>query len=156
MINATSLIYSKSAIARIEGVSPRDVVRFEVWAKVVFVIIRGRRPRFYSKKAFKQHFAAHRKQQAKELCTSRVKNNWFRAINPKKGTAYDVYALQDAIDCTCEDYANQIRFLKKGCCKHGYAVLLFELGFTTLADYVEQQRWVDTSYAPFEEELIAS
>lgn len=156
MISAKNFIYSKAAIARMENVSLRDVVRFEVWAKVVFVIIRGRRPRFYSKKAFKLHFVEHRKEQARELCTNRVKGNWFRAVNPRKGTAYDVYALQEGIDCTCEDYSNQIRFLKKGCCKHGYAVLMYHLGFSSLADYVEQQRWVDTSHPPFEEEYIAS
>lgn len=155
MITATSLIYSKSAIARMEGISPKDVVRLEVWAKVVFVIIKGRRPKFYSKKAFKSHFVRRRQQEARLLCTNRVKGNWFRAVNPRKGTAYDVYALRDGIDCTCEDYSNQIKFLKKGCCKHGYAVLL-HLGFSSLADYVEQQLWADTSHPPFEEEYIAS
>lgn len=155
MINAINILYSKAAIARIEGISPKDVVRFEVWAKVVFVIIRGRRPRFYSKKLFKQHFVTHRQQQARSLYTNRVKGNWFRAVNPKKGTAYDLYAMHDAIDCTCEDYSNQIKFLKKACCKHGYALLL-HLGFETLADYIEHQRWADTSHPPFEEEYIAS
>lgn len=148
MINATSLIYSKSAIARIEGISPKDVVRFEVWAKVVFVIVRGRRPRFYSKKLFKSHFVNRRREQAYSVEISRVKGNWYRAENLKKGTTYDVYALKDAIDCTCEDYSNQIRFLKKGCCKHGYAVLL-HLGFSSLADYVEHQQWADTSHPLF-------
>lgn len=158
MITAISLLYSKSALARIEDIKPSDIVRFEVWAKVVFVIIKGRRPRFYSKQLFKKHFVTRRQQEAREINTSRVKGNWFRAVNGKKGTAYSVYALQDGIDCTCEDYANQIRFLKKGCCKHGYAVLL-HLGFSTLADYVEHQRWVDTSHSSFleepEEDLVA-
>jgi hypothetical protein len=156
MITATNLLYSKNAIARMENIPVSEVVRFEVWASVVFVIIRGRRPKFYSKRVFKRHFVEHRREQAKEICTNRVKNNWFRAINPRKGTAYDVYALRDGIDCTCEDFSNQIRFFETGCCKHGYAVLLYELGFTTLADYVEQQRWVDTSHPPFEEEELVA
>ena len=157
MINAMNLIYSKSALARIENIRVSQIKRLEVWATVVFVVIEGRRPRFYSKKVFKQNFVMRRQQEARAIYINRVKGNWFRAVNPKKGSAYDVYALQDGIDCTCEDYANQMRFLKKGCCKHGYAALL-HLGFNTLADYVEHQRWVDTSHPPFEnleEDLVA-
>ncbi len=154
MVTSLSLVYSKSAIARILGVAVSKIKRFEKWWRVCWVWVEGQRPRFFSLSVFKQHFVEHRKAQAREIYINRVRDNWFRAVNPKKGSAYDVYALREGIDCTCEDYSNQIKFLKKGCCKHGYA-LLKHLGFDSLADYIEHHRWVDTSHPPFEEKLVA-
>ena len=151
MVSALNILYSKSAIARILGVVVSKIKGFQKWWRVCWVWVEGQKPRFFSLSIFKQHFVEHRKAQAREIYVSQVKEGHHRAVNPKKGTAYDVYTLREGIDCTCEDYSNQINFFQKGCCKHGYAVLL-HLNFDSLAEYVEHHRWADTSHPPHEED----
>ncbi|MBD2006465.1 MULTISPECIES: hypothetical protein [Cyanophyceae] len=146
MVNRLRLIYSKAAIARIFNVALSRVKVVQVWWRVCFVIIEGQRPRFVSCQAFLNNFVDWRKQQARELLTNRVKDNFFRVVNPKKATAYSLYAYQDSIDCSCEDYSNQIKFIGKGCCKHGYAVL-HHLGFDRLKDYIEHHQWVSNEHS---------
>lgn len=137
MITATNLIYSKSAIARMEGVEALDVLRLEVWANCIFVIIRGRRPRFYSKKAFKQHFVEWRKAQAKALTsTQNVFNpSVFYVRNETKGTAYSVQMFVGGASCECEDFKNQMQFFGKACCKHIYSALA-QIGHQSLSSYI--------------------
>jgi hypothetical protein len=136
MINKINFVYSKSAAARILDVKPHFIVRFEIWAYVCFVQVRGQRPTFISKKAFKQHFVDWRIQQGRSLCTAQVNQEHFRVVNPKKNTAYSVYLFEDGLDCECEDYKNQVLiFNGKACCKHNYAVLAW-LGHNRLSDYV--------------------
>ncbi len=72
MITATNLLYSKAVIARMEGVKVEDVLRLDCWASVVFVMIRGRRLRFYSKQAFKVHFVQWRQAKARALTATGV------------------------------------------------------------------------------------
>jgi hypothetical protein len=135
MINANNFVYSKSAAARILDVPVYVIARFEVWYKVCFVQIKGKRPTFIGKKAFKQHFVDWRISQSKYLCVAQVNREHFRVVNPKKNTAYSVW-VQDGFDCECEDYKNQVMiFNGKACCKHGYAVLTW-LGHNRLSDYV--------------------
>lgn len=137
MINKINFVYSKSAAARILDVKPQAIVRFEVWAYVCFVQVKGQRPTFISKKAFKQHFVDWRIERSRFLCTAQVNQEHFRVVNPKKNTAYSVYLFEDGLDCECEDYKNQITIFGggKACCKHGYGVLTW-LGFNRLSDYV--------------------
>lgn len=136
MINKTNFIYSKSAAARILEVKPWKIVRFEIWAYVCFVQVKGQRPTFVSKKVFKQHFVDWRIQQGRSLCVAQVNQEHFRVVNPKKNTAYSVYLFEDGLDCECEDYKNQIMiFNGKACCKHNYAVLAW-LGHNRLQDYI--------------------
>lgn len=136
MINRNNFVFSKAAAARILGVPVNLIVGFQRWAKVCWVWVAGRRPTFMSFKAFKQHFVDWRKQQAKGLYVAPAGEQQFRIVNPKKGTAYSVWAWWDGLDCECEDYKNQISILRQGCCKHGYAVLTW-LGFSTLKEYLE-------------------
>ncbi|PSB06070.1 hypothetical protein C7B62_23770 [Pleurocapsa sp. CCALA 161] len=136
MINKSNFVYSKSAAARILNVKPYEIVRFEVWYKVCFVKVKGQRPTFISKKAFKQHFVDWRIEQSRSLCTAQVNQEHFRVINPRKSTAYSVYLFEDGLDCECEDYKNQVLiFNGKACCKHNYAVLTW-LGYNRLKDYI--------------------
>jgi hypothetical protein len=136
MINPTNFVYSKAAAARILDVPVYAIARFEVWYKVCFVQIKGKRPTFIGKKAFKQHFVDWRIGQSKYLCVAQVNREHFRVVNPKKNTAYSVWAFQDGFDCECEDYKNQVMiFNGKACCKHSYAVLTW-LGHNHLSDYV--------------------
>ena len=136
MINATNFVYSKAATARILKIKIYAIVRFEIWADVCFVQVKGKRPTFISKKVFRQHFADWRIEQSRFLCVAQVNREHYRVVNPRKNSAYSVYPYADGFDCECEDYRNQIViFNGKACCKHGYAVLTW-LGHNRLSDYI--------------------
>lgn len=150
MVTSLNILYSKAAIARILNVAVSKIKGFQKWWRVCWVWIEGQRPRFFPLSIFKQHFVAHRQEQARKIYVAQVREEQYRAVNPQKGTAYDCYTYQEGIDCTCEDYSNQIKLFNKGCCKHGYAVLKY-LGFDSLAEYMEKHQWLDTSHPPHEE-----
>ena len=138
MVSAFNILYSVSAVRRLLGVATGVSIRIQNFFLVIWVHVQGQRPTFISKKAFKQHFAEWRKAQARGL----VATQWvdqatrFTVRNESKGSAYVVDASPSSLNCTCEDYKNQIQFLCRGCCKHGYAVLN-KLGFNSLAKYIE-------------------
>jgi hypothetical protein len=150
-LHKTRRVYSKAAAARILDVPVYAIARFENWAYVCFVTVafwvriflpksrpqvKGQRPTFLGKKAFKQHFVDWRIQQGRSLCTAQVNQEHFRVVNPRKNTAYSVYLFEDGLDCECEDYRNQVLiFNGRACCKHNYAVLAW-LGHNRLSDYV--------------------
>lgn len=137
MVTAQNILYSKSAIARMERIDVSDVIRLEVWHSVVFVIIRGRRPKFYSKQQFKQHFVTRRQTAARALtATQNLFNpsNFF-IRNETKDTGYNVQIFVGGAICECEDFNNQKQFFGKACCKHIYAVL-YKLGHGSLSDYI--------------------
>ena len=140
MINTTNFVYSASAAARILGVKVYAIVKFEIWYKVCFVHVRGQRPTFISKKAFKQHFVDWRIEQSRSLCVAQVNREHFRVVNPKNSNAYSVFVYEDGLDCECHDYGNQITIFggDKACCKHAYSVLTW-LGFNRLSDYLSAQ-----------------
>lgn len=136
MIGKYNFVYSKAAAARILNVPVYAIARFERWAWVCFVQIRGQRPMFISFKVFKQHFADCRKQKSRPMCVAPVEGNHFRVVNPQKGTAYNVFVEDDGLDCECKDFENQTLILKcRPCCKHCYAVLTW-LGCDRLSDYL--------------------
>lgn len=149
MINPANLIYSKAAAARIlkkkliggifKGVE--KILRLTNGAIQVTYKTTGRCSTFLSAQEFKRIFAEWRKEESAFILAIKTKENWFRCVNPQKGSAYNLYLYQDSIGCECEDYSNQISILKKGCCKHGYAVLR-HLGFSSLSEYIEHHRWV--------------
>ena len=141
MINAANFVYSKAAAARILGIKVFVIARFEIWHKVCFVHVRGQRPTFMSKKAFKQHFVDWRIQQGRLMCVSQVNQEHFRVINPRNSNAYSVFVYADSFDCECHDYQNQITIFggDKACCKHAYGVLTW-LGFNRLSDYIEAKQ----------------
>lgn len=136
MVTSLNLIYSAAAVRRIVG-DRFPVVRVERWWKVVLVVFKGCRPRFMSRAAFLKHFVEWRKAQARALkvtqwldCGSR-----FTVRNEFKDSVHVVDCSASGLVCTCEDYQNQMQFLGKGCCKHGYAVLAC-LGFDSLQHYL--------------------
>ena len=144
MIQAEDYVYSKSAVARMLNVAQSLVTKVERWpvnkpwdCSIIFVMVKGKRPRFWKKLDFLCHFADWRRSQSKELVTDRLMPDVFAVINEKKKSKYVVKIALDAIACTCEDYKNQVKFLRKpGVCKHGYAVLK-SLGVTKLSEYIE-------------------
>jgi len=137
MINATNFVYSRSAVARILNIKVWAIARFEIWADVCFVHVRGQRPTFMSKKVFKQHFVDWRIEQSRFLCVAQVDQKHYRVVNPRKGTAYSVFVHESGFDCECHDYQNQITIFGggKACCKHAYGILTW-LGFNRLSDYI--------------------
>ncbi len=136
MVTAQNLLYSVAAARRILGIYyPEIKVTIQVWAKVILVISDGRRPRFISKKVFRQHFVDRRRQEAKALQVWATAPHTFKVTNPKKGSEYNVVSKNDAIYCECEDYKNQLSFWGKAACKHSYAVL-FNMGYTELSQYL--------------------
>lgn len=141
MVTAQNILYSKSALARILGIDTNLITRLEVWHSVVFAVIKGRRPRFFSKKIFKIHFVQWRQAQAKALvATQNVFNpNIFYVKNETKATAYTVNFFIGGSTCDCEDFNNQKQFFGMACCKHIYASLS-QIGFTSLRDYIEERR----------------
>lgn len=147
MINPKNFIYSRAAVARMLGIASQLVKKVEVWANCIFVIVQGRRPRFWKKASFTNHFVNHR-----------IFNSRFYEVAPKSDSTFEVWnnkssytlsALQQTIQCPCDDYNNQQRIFKgKGCCKHGYAVLRF-LGFDRLSEYIENHRWLNEHNSRF-------
>lgn len=141
MINSNNFVYSRAAVARILNVKHWAIARFEVWYKVCFIQVKGQRPTFISKKAFKQHFVDWRIEQSRSLCVAQVNEEYYRVLNPRKDTAYSVFVHDDGFDCDCHDYRNQITIFGggKACCKHAYGVLAW-LGFNRLSDYLTAKK----------------
>lgn len=144
MIHSEDYIYNKSAVARMLNVAQNAVTRIEKWPvnshskfSILFIIVKGRRPRFWKKLDFLCHFADWRRSQSKELVVDRLMPNVFAVINEKKKSKYVINIKPDSITCNCEDYKNQVKFLAKaGVCKHGYSVLK-SLGFSKLSEYIK-------------------
>jgi hypothetical protein len=141
MVTSQNILYSSSAIARILNVAASAVIKFDVFAKVIWVYIKGQRPKFLSKKLFIQHFVDCRKAEARGLTVTRhaLDRSRFTVRNESKGTLYQVQATSAGLACECEDYQNQLGFFGRGCCKHGYAVLA-QLGYTDLRSYLAAQQ----------------
>jgi hypothetical protein len=138
--SAHDLLFSASAVRRILGLSASIAVCVKVWSRVVWVHVAGRRPTLISKQRFKHHFVGRRQAAAKALQVTRYAfdQQAFTVRNETKNSTYKVTA-KAAVSCECDDYQNQLNFLGKGCCKHGYAVLN-HLGFKSLADYVNARK----------------
>lgn len=143
MINPVSFIYSMAAAARMLGVKVSQICGFHKWWKVCWVWVKGQRPTFISLSAFRLHFVERRQQEAKHFLVTKLGSQHYQVANPYKDTNYKVWAFHDGLDCECEDYKNQVKFLGKACCKHCYAVLN-TLGFDRLSDYIEHHQWLPT------------
>lgn len=128
------MIYTKAAIARLLGVTEARIVRTAIWWSGFWILIKGRSPRIYSKKLFRQHFADIRRKQSYGLgveCHGRsgrytVKGDLTHHAVQESGSAYT---------CDCRDYGAIVQAFGSGCCKHIYAVLGYQ-GFTSLADRI--------------------
>lgn len=149
MINPKNFIYSRAAVARMLGIASNLVKKVEVWANCIFVIIVGRRPRFWKKSSFTNHFVTNRQAASRYYEVAANSDSRFEVWNNK--SSYRLEALQDRIQCPCNDYQNQqLIFKGKGCCKHGYAVLKF-LGFDRLSEYIENHLWLNNDQNFYEE-----
>jgi hypothetical protein len=130
-------IFNKATASRVLGVATDLIKHVKEWVNCVFVIVKGKRPRFYKKSEYFCNFADWRRSQSKELVVDRLMPNIFAVINEKKKSKYITTIRPDSITCNCEDYKNQVKFLRKpGVCKHGYAVLR-SLGVFKLSEYIK-------------------
>jgi len=130
-------IFNKATASRVLGIVTDLIKHVKEWTNCVFVIVKGKRPRFYKKFEYFCNFADWRRSQSKELVVDRLMPNIFAVINEKKKSKYITTIRPDSVICNCEDYKNQVKFLKKpGVCKHGYAVLK-SLGVFKLSEYIK-------------------
>lgn len=158
MITPNNFIYSKSALGRILNISVYKIVRFEVWASVIFVIIKGQRPKFYSKSIFKKEFVEFRERNSKQITITphSVDDKRFEAKNENKDhhhylEIYTTFDNQVKSRCSCDDYLNQGEhrfYLTKELgkdwqrrCKHQIALEQFLGG--SLTGYIEQLKAID-------------
>ena len=141
MVTSLNILYSTSSVRRILGIAQSVRVHIQQFAFVIWVHVEGQRPTFISKFVFRVHFAQWRKAQGLGLTATQWldKATRFTVRNETKGSAYVINASPTRLDCTCEDYRNQIQFIGRGCCKHGYAVL-HKLGINSLSSYIEAYR----------------
>lgn len=157
----TYTLYSQSALERILGIKRQAIKKMEVWAYVVFIIIEGKRPRFYSKRPFLALFGSMRKEKGQKLQVVDFGGTIFRVksggVSSKKVEGVDSYKVSlwsQRIICECRDFREQLEIPKgdqfppekkafqRPICKHGYAVLGY-LGFDSLKDYVEKTNHID-------------
>lgn len=118
---------------RVESIRQLNKNLIQVTYKTIF----GRCSTFISAIAFKQNFVNFRKASANGLRVIQgTTRKAFYVVNPVKSTTYNLLLFSDGIDCDCKDYEMQIGQFKKGCCKHGYAVLNY-LGFDSLKKYIQ-------------------
>lgn len=157
MIDTNNFIYSKSALARALKINTSKIVRFEVWDKVIFCIIKGQRPTFISKKVFKQEFSEFRQVNSKlvSIIPHAVSDKLFLAQSEGKKEQHnlEIYETYDKLiksRCNCEDYKNQLemRFYLKvelgtsdPKCKHQIALESFLGG--NLKDYINELKAID-------------
>ena len=138
-----NLFFNLASVARIAEAPIALIDRFEVWDHTVLVIFekgRGLRPKFLSKKVFYSSFVEDRKARSRliEITQNPFADKIFTARNTTNSHDYTVI-VSDAIECQCADYRNQVSFIGRGCCKHGYAVLN-HLGFNSLSDFQAIER----------------
>jgi hypothetical protein len=133
------LVYTVSAARRILGefLAPIQVVKF--W-RSVWVWVKGRRPRFMSKAAFKNEFVRFRSFAAKTISVTKnlFDSSKFSVRSQSRDRLYELEATNNSITCTCRDFRDQIDAFGRGVCKHGYAVLGV-LGFSNLRDYIDSK-----------------
>lgn len=141
MITSKNFVFSRAAVSRMLGIASILVKKVETWANCVFVIVVGKKPRFWKKSDFQNHFADHRREQSTYYNANQLINGEFEVY--KQGKSYKLQALTETIVCPCDDYINQQNIFKgRGCCKHGYAVLRI-IGFDRLSEYIENHLWVN-------------
>ncbi|MEM9908952.1 MAG: SWIM zinc finger family protein [Cyanobacteria bacterium P01_D01_bin.44] len=149
MLLKSHLVYSAAAVRRILGLPHHWPVKVEAFADAVWVWIKGRRPTFWPKQAFKQHFCHWRQRRAQAVEITEIRPSHFaaRSVGQTTGSRESIYFLDaraEGIFCTCEDFHRQLSAWNRGCCKHCYAVLA-HLGFNSLGEYLalqDQDGWV--------------
>lgn len=138
------MLYSKSSAARILNVNVKSIKEVRVLESVILVRFgskSGKACRFVSKKTFKEEFVAFRQQKgaraASDGLVKQIRGQDRFAVQGNQGV-YLVSLQHGLVNCGCEDLQHQqAAFGGKGVCYHAYAALA-QLGFSRLADYINQ------------------
>ena len=132
-------IYSITAATRI--LNRKDILKLEIWARVIFIKFTSGQGRFMAKKDFWIEFHRSRKERAKELVVSHYGRDLYQVSSQSRLDPYLVSANDD-IQCECEDFANQAKAkFKHPMCKHNWALLDY-LGFSSLSAYIQANQGV--------------
>jgi hypothetical protein len=140
MVTYSSYLYSRHAVAAILEISSDLILSLQVWASVVWVRIRGRRPQFISKKAFVAAFVSRRRAAGKDLQKQVTPTGNDFVVNGHRVEACEAVGLRH-MHCDCPDFANQLQLNPLGlrqpisCCKHCYATLGY-LGYSSLSEFL--------------------
>lgn len=140
MLTKEALIYSRAAAARLLKVEPEEIRKLEIWPSVVYVQTYGKKPRFISKKAFKEDFVNSRRARAKNLRARAISPNLFLVPSETTERVYKVREKEPGcFTCECKDWAAQkAAGINNATCKHIYSVLFF-LGFSSLREYLAKK-----------------
>jgi hypothetical protein len=139
MITKQSLVYSRSSAARVLGVDAKEIVDFRVWKYVCFVVVKGSRATFVSKKLFRKEFSGFRQRSGAALFeagqVSDRAGTTYAVASSKGDSFYQVEVSVFGLKCQCEDHKNQMKHFGVAACKHSYGVIA-SLGLSTLAEYM--------------------
>lgn len=146
------MVFTLTAASRILNLNPSSIgwVRtFFNWAThkfstVVLVWLKGKRPRFISRKAFYDYFVSSRKERATSVMISPTGTpGTWNALSSGSQDWHAVSVEADHLRCTCHDYQKQTEAFpsKLGAvaCKHVFATLN-TLGYVSLSTYVAAQQ----------------
>jgi hypothetical protein len=118
--------YTRSAAARILGLTPQLINQVQEWTLVVWVRFTHGSPRFISKNAFRADFLATRRAGAKLVNIQPVSMFSYIAHNIENGHAYNLKCEPGLGSvCDCEDYRRQFEVYGKALCKHRIALTEF-------------------------------
>lgn len=134
-----SIFYSKAATARILGVAAAAVREVRIWAKVIWVNVKGLGCRFISKRAYHVDFARVRREAAANLQVQESFDREAFLVNGGREPHRVEVDARGGLSCDCWDYSGQVEVMGKGCCKHVYAVL-GQMGYGSMAEYIEVNR----------------
>jgi hypothetical protein len=135
------MVYIYSITAAVKILGRKDILKLEIWARIIFVKFKNGQGRFMAKKDFWIEFHRSRKERARELVVSHYGNDLYQVSSQSRLDPYFV-SLNDDIQCECKDYEEQAKAkFKHPMCKHGWA-LLNNLGFNSLSSYIQANQGV--------------
>jgi hypothetical protein len=137
MSDAVKMLTPKSTTAKLLQLPIKEIKETLFCSGSMVAIITELSVYFVALSRYKEYFVESRKQRASQVIID-FSNNRTVAYNRENGNNYQLIKEVNGIYCECEDYSNQRKAFNTGCCKHGYA-LLNQLGFSSLAEYVENQ-----------------
>lgn len=141
------MFFTKSAAARILNVKPHLIKLIVAESDGVSIQVGDEPSQKIPVSKFAEDFAGFRKKGADGLISSPVHSHVYSVLNPKKGTNYIVKTKPKGLVCQCKDWLNSMITFRQGICKHSYRVL-FDLGFTSLQEYVEEMKKKDEEVLP--------
>lgn len=137
MSDAVKMLTPKSTTAKLIQLPIKEIKDTVLCTSSMVAIITELSVYFVALSRYKEYFVESRKQRASQVIID-FSNNRTVAYNRENGNNYQLIKEVNGIHCECEDYKKQRSAFNTGCCKHGYA-LLNQLGFSSLAEYVENQ-----------------